>query len=89
MNESIWKYVEPDFKVYTESKELYKILISKKFNLSTAATYLLKGKEVGWDFVVSENKISEVKKLIKEINDIEKRNQKAKDKLTKQAKKHK
>ena len=81
MNEEIWKYLEGEYKIYTESKEVFSKLQLKKYQAKLSATYSKNGKEIGWDFIVSEKMVTEIKKLIKLINDTEKRNQKAKDKL--------
>lgn len=80
MNEDIWKYIDTDYKVYTESKEIFSKLQSKKYHAKLAATYSKGNVIIGWDFVIPEKVISEVKKLIKTVNDSEKRSIK-KDKV--------
>ena len=73
MNEDVWKYIDTDYKVYTESKEIYNKLQLKKYKSKLSATYSKGNKIIGWDFVVPETIINEVKKLIKLVHDAEKR----------------
>ena len=80
MNEEIWKYLEGEYKIYTESKEVFEKLQLKKYKAKLAATYTKDNRIVGWDFIVSDKIVTEIKKMIKLINDAEKRNQKKLDK---------
>jgi hypothetical protein len=66
MLDEIWKVLDDEYKVYTESKskrnKILKLIGEKKF---TGTVYSKKGKEFGWDILFAKKYLQRIKTLIK------------------------
>ena len=65
---NIWKFNDDEWKVHIEHKELRDKLI-QKFDLERSTIYYQNGvlsEETAWDFLVPDNMITEVKRLLKD-----------------------
>ena len=66
MLDEIWKLLDDEYKVYTESKRTrnknLKLIGQAEF---TGTVYSKKGKEFGWDILFSKEYLQRIKTLIK------------------------
>ena len=66
---NIWKFNDEEWKAHIDNKDLFE-KVKKKFDLGKSQTiYYGKGsfkEETAWDIIVPDNKISKVKKFIKD-----------------------
>jgi hypothetical protein len=66
MLDEIWKVLDDEYKVYTESKskrnKILKLIGEKEF---TGTVYSKKGKEFGWDILFTKKYLQRIKTLIK------------------------
>ena len=66
MLDEIWKLLDNEYKVYTESKrtrnKILKLIGQVKF---TGTVYSKNGKEFGWDILFTEEYLKRIKTLIK------------------------
>ena len=66
MLDEIWKLLDDDYKVYTESKrtrnKILKLIGKTEF---TGTVYSKNGKEFGWDILFNKGYLQRIKTLIK------------------------
>ena len=66
MLDEIWKLLDDDYKVYTESKRtrnnILKLIGKTEF---TGTVYSKNGKEFGWDILFNKGYLQRIKTLIK------------------------
>ena len=66
MLDEIWKLLDDEYKVYTESKrtrnKILKLIGQSNF---TGTVYSKNGKEFGWDILFTEEYLQRIKTLIK------------------------
>ena len=55
--ESIWKYFDGTYKVYSENEFIIKSLCSE-INAIPSTSYYINGKEYGWDVVIKEKQLT-------------------------------
>ena len=67
-NENIWKFNDDEWKIHIKDDVICQKLIDN-FNLERSTIYYENGRfseETSWDIVVSNDKIEEVKKFLKD-----------------------
>ena len=62
-----WKVNSKYYKVYVDRKSAANKVMKKTGAKNAAATYLIKGKEVGWDFFVPTTLVKELREEIKQL----------------------
>ena len=66
MLDEIWKLLDDDYKVYTESKRTRNKILKLIGKPKPTGVYTKKGKEFGWDVVFNNEYLQRIKALIKQ-----------------------
>ena len=65
MLDEIWKLLDDDYKVYTESKRTRNKILKLIGKVESTGVYSKNNKEFGWDILFSKEYLQRIKTLIK------------------------